>query len=156
MKRKNVFVVMLGLFLLILGFECIPQQARIEACQTKYQVLAANKIVTGNPSGGVILFEVLDLNTRCYKDLRIFVHVMNNSYKTKPFPAGSTMTIGAFHGIGSGSWKYFTEQFSMKYTSEFQGFSQIPVIGEKTRIVVFGYNMPDVKLIVDVAAYLVK
>jgi len=156
MKRTNVFVVMLGLFLLILGFECIPQQAQIEACQTKYQVLAADKKVTGNPSGGVILFEVVDLNTKCYKDLRIFVHVMNNSYKTKPFTAGSTMTIGAFHGIGSGSWNYFTEQFSMKYTSEFQGFSQIPVIGEKTRIVVVGYNMPDVKLVVDVAAYLVK
>lgn len=156
MKRTNVLVVMTGLFLLILLFGCIPQQAQIESCPTKYQVLAANKIVVGNPRGGVILFEIADLDTRCYKELRVFVHVMNDSYTTKPFTAGSSMIIKAFHAIGSGSWNYFSEQFPMKYTSEFHGFSQIPVIGEKTRIVVFGYNMPDVKLKVDVAAYLVK
>jgi hypothetical protein len=101
-------------------------------------------------------FEVVELDTKCYKDLRIFVHVMNDSYKTNPFTVGSTMAINALHAIGSGSWNYYSEQFSMKYASEMHGFSQIPVIGEKTRIVIYGYNMPEVKLKVDVAAYLVK
>lgn len=156
MKRTNVFVVMAGLFLLVLLFGCIPQQAQIDSCPTKYQVLAANKIVAGNPSGGVILFEIADLDTKCYKELRVFVHVMNDAYATKPFTAASNLQIKAFHAIGSGSWTYFSEQFPMKYTSEIFGLSLIPVIGETTRIVVFGYNMPKVKLKVDVAAYLVK
>jgi hypothetical protein len=156
MKRANVLAAMSGLFLLILLCGCIPQQAQIESCPTKYQALAVDKIAVGNPSGGVILFEIADVNTKCYKELRIFVHVMNDSYETTPFTAGSNMQIKAYHAIGSGSWNYFSEQFPMKYTSEFHGFSQIPVVGEKTRIVVLGYNMPNVKLKVDVAAYLVK
>jgi hypothetical protein len=158
MKRANVLAAMPGLFLLILLFGCIPPQAQaqIESCPTKYQALAVSKIVEGNPLGGVILFEIPDLDTKCYKELRVFVHVMNDAYATKPFTAGSNLQIKAYHAIGSGSWNYFSEQFPMKYTSEFHGFSQIPVVGEKTRIVVFGYDMPKVKLKVDVAAYLVK
>jgi len=156
MKRANVLAAMAGLFLLILLFGCIPQQAQIESCPTKYQALAVDKIVVGNPSSGVILFEIADLDTKCYKELRVFVQIMNDAYATKPFTAGSTMQIKAYHAIGSGSWTYFSEQFPMKYTSEFFGFSQIPVVGEKTRIVVSGYNMPNVKLKVDVASYLVK
>ena len=131
-------------------------QAPKECCPTKYLVLAKTKKVKGNPSKGVKLFEITDLNTECYKELRLFVHVMNDSYKKYPFIKKAYMKINAYHAIGKGSWAYYTERFPMKFTSEFYGFSQIPVIGEKTRIVVYGYYMPHVKLKVDVAAYLVK
>ncbi|MDQ1350329.1 MAG: hypothetical protein QG657_630 [Acidobacteriota bacterium] len=144
------------MLILFLGYFSPQAQAQIESCPTKYQALAVSKIVEGNPSGGVILFEIADLDTKCYKELRVYVHVMNDAYTTKPFTAGSNLQIKAYHAIGSGSWNYFSEQFPMKYTSEIYGLSLIPVIGEKTRIVVFGYNMPKVKLKVDVAAYLVK
>ena len=131
-------------------------QAKKECCPTKYLALAKTKKVKGNPSTGVKLFEITDLNTKCYKEIRLFVHVMNDSYKNYPFTNKAFMTICAYHAIGKGSWAYYTERFPMKFTSEFHGFSQIPVIGEKTRIVVYGYYMPPVKLKVDVAAYLVK
>lgn len=66
------------------------------------------------------------------------------------------MTIAAFHSIGKGSWGYFSQEFPKKYTSEFNGYVDIPIIGEKTRLVITGYNMPGVDLEVDVAAYLIK
>jgi hypothetical protein len=66
------------------------------------------------------------------------------------------MVIRAFHGIGNGSWGYYSEEFPMEFTSEFHGFIEIPVVGDTTRLVVSGYNMPAVNLKVDVAAYLVK
>jgi hypothetical protein len=131
-------------------------QAQKECCPTKYLTLAKTKKVKGNPLTGIKLFEKTDLNTKCYKELRLFVHVMNDSYKKHPFSTKAFMMINAYHSIGKGSWVYYTENFPKKYTSEFHGFSQIPVMGEKTRIVVYGYFMPSVKLKVDIAAYLVK
>jgi len=122
---------------------------------TKYMALAETEKVIGDPSGGVILFETY-IETKGYKELRVFVHVMNRSYKTNPFCSDDYMTIRAYHGIGRGSWGYYSREFPMKYLSEFHGFIQIPVIGDKTRMVVFGYNMPGVELEVDVAAYLVN
>ncbi|MCU0285713.1 MAG: hypothetical protein MUF15_04870 [Acidobacteria bacterium] len=154
MKRT---IVLIAMSILVLLSICVPQQGQLEPCtSTKYQALAVNKIVVGNPTAGIVLFEVIELDTKCYKDLRIFVHVMNDSYQTKPFTGVSSMNIFAYHAIGSGSWSYYSEKFPMKLTSEFAGYCQIPVIGEKTRIVILGYNMPDVKLKVDVAAYLLK
>jgi len=121
----------------------------------KYMALAETEKVIGNPSGGVILFETY-IDTKGYKELRVFVHVMNMSYKTNPFSSNDYMTIRVYHGIGRGSWGYYSGEFAMKYTSEFNGFIQILVIGDKTRMVVFGYNMPGVELEVDVAGYLVN
>lgn len=124
-------------------------------CDTKYAALAETLPVTGDPSGGIQLFEVTDLNTACFEELRLFVHVMNDDYETSPFTSDARLVLRAFHGIGQGSWGYFSEEFPMRFTSELHGFSQIPVIGETTRLVVFGYNLPAVQLKVDVAAYLV-
>lgn len=129
----------------------------IEVCPTKYIALAESAKVTGNPVGWVKLFEATDIDTACYKELRVYVHVMNDYYESKPFRSTSYFYIGAFHGIGRGSWSYYTsEDFRMEYTSGLDGFVEIPIIGDKTRIVVSAYDTPDVELEVDVAAYLVK
>lgn len=161
MKTKSILLVLCmlltgGIYLQGQKHQKAPlqMQAQKEWCPTKYLALAKTKKVKGNPAGRVILFEITDLNTKCYKEIRLFVHVMNNSYNNYPFTEKTYMTINAYHAIGEGSWTYYTERFPRKFTSEFHGFIQIPVIGEKTRIVVFGYYMPPVELNVDVAAYL--
>lgn len=125
-------------------------------CGTRYQALAETLPVTGDPAGGVELFEVSGVDTACFDELRVFVHVMNNAYETDPFPADARMVVYAYHGIGNGSWAYHSDEFPMRFTSELHGFSRIPVMGETTRLVAFGYNLPGVELEVDVAAYLVK
>ena len=125
-------------------------------CGTRYVALAETLPATGDPSGGVTLFEVTDLDTACFDELRVFVHVMNDAYETSPYTSGSRLVVRAFHGIGQGSWGYFSQEFPMQYTSQLHGFSQIPVMGETTRLVVFGYDLPAVELEVDVAAYLVR
>ncbi len=155
MKKLFLFPV-LGLLVLAFLNNGYGQNTSNTNCPTKYVALAKTAVVTGKPGGWTNLFEVTDLETVCYKEVRIFVHVFNNSYKTLPFPPNAKMTISAFHGIGKGSWSYFSKEFPQKFTSEFHGFVDIPVIGEKTRLVVSGYNMPGVILEVDVAAYLVR
>ena len=125
-------------------------------CGTKYVALAETLPVTGDPAGGVTLFEVTDLDTACFDELRVFVHVMNEAYETAPYTSDARLVVRAFHGIGQGSWGYFSQEFPMQFTSQLHGFSQIPVMGETTRLVVFGYNLPAVELEVDVAAYLVE
>ena len=155
MKKKYIPFMSMILFLCILLLMGANNNY-IEICPTKYMALAETEKVTGNPSGWVTLFEASDIDTECYKELRIYVHVMNNYYESKPFPSTAYFFIRAFHGIGRGSWSYYSEQFPREYTSELSGFIQIPVIGDKTRIVVSGYDTPDVELDVDVAAYLVK
>ena len=126
------------------------------ACDTSYSALAETLPATGDPAGGVKLFQEKALDTACFDELRLFVHVMNDDYEASPFTSGARLVIYAYHGIGQGSWSYFSEEFPMRFTSELHGFSRIPVVGEKTRLVVFGYNLPAVELEVDVAAYLVK
>ncbi len=155
MKKTSVLIVLLFVLVFVGWSQRIPLE-RDSNCPTKYIPLAISKIVTGNPSSGVTLFEITDLDTQCYKEIRLFVHVMNNSYTTNPFTNTSYLYVSAFHGIGTGSWSYFSDRMPMKFTSEIGGLSIIPVIGNKTRIVVFGYNLPAVQLSVDAAAYLVK
>ncbi len=156
MKRTSILSMSILLFLCLFFIGSNYQPAQTRECPTRYQALAKTKMVQGNPSRGVVLYEIKNLNTRCYKNLRIFVHVMNDYYKTKPFTRNSYLTITAYHGIGTGSWSYYTRKFPKKYTSELHAYCQIPVMGNTTRLVVFGYNLPAVKLKVDVAAYLVK
>jgi hypothetical protein len=155
MKKSYISIMLMIFFLCVLNIGCNNHDS-IETCPTKYTALAETEKVTGDPSKGIKLFEITDIDTKCYKELRIFVHVMNDYYETKPFTSNAFMTITAFHGIGTGSWGYYSEKFPMKYTSEFHGFVQIPVMGDKTRLVVFGYYMPDVELKVNVASYFVK
>lgn len=150
--KKTLFIVLLCLIFFLIGCE----RNEIERCDTKYQALLEDHIVTGDPSGGVQLFEIKDLDTKCYKQLRIFIHVMNDHYETDPFPTNVRIFFGAYHEIGSGSWAFFTKNFLMEYTSELHGFAEIPIIGEKTRIAAIGYYMPAVEVKVCVAAYFVK
>jgi len=123
---------------------------------TEYRALAQTHKVLADAAGSTMLFEEQSINTRNCKELRLFVHVMNKAYKSAPFTPGSSLTISAFHSIGQGSWCFFSAQFEQKVTSELFGFVQIPVIGEVTRIAVFGRAMPPVELEVDVAALIVR
>lgn len=126
------------------------------ACGTRYAALAETLPANGDPAGGVKLFEASGVDTACFDELRLFVHVMNDHYEASPFTANARLAIYAYHGIGRGSWAYFSEEFPMRVTSELHGFSRIPVVGETTRLTVFGYNLPAVEVEVDVAAYLVE
>lgn len=131
----------------------IPVPAR--ESPTEYRALAQTHRVTPGADYAT-LFEADKIDTKHCKELRLFVHVMNNAYEHAPFPSGSSLTISAFHGIGRGSWCFFSARFEQRYTSELDGFVQIPVIGEVTRIVVSGRHLPTVELEVDVAALLVR
>lgn len=151
-KPFLIFIILILFSFVSVGCQHMP----VKCCATEYRVFVETHKVNGMPTGGVKLFEISGVDINGIDELRVFVHVMNDSYATKPFPSNSYMTITAYHGIGTGSWAYHTEKFTRKYTSEFHGYTKIPVIGNITRIAVFGYNMPNVELKVDMAGQLVR
>jgi len=125
-----------------------------ECPPTSYSVLLDRAQVWGGVR--VDLFELRDIDTSCFKEIRLFVHVWNEDYRRNPFRRGARISISGFHNTPGGSWTYFTEDFPMSVTSYIDGVAYIPVVGDRFRVVGWGFNLPNVLLEVTVTAYLVR
>ena len=115
--------------------------------------LAENKIVHTNGEYSTTLYEV-QLDTKGYKTLRLFTHIFNENYREEPIIQNSSFSIGAFYGIGQGSWGYFSKEFYYKSTSGWDAYVEIPIIGEVTRISIYSSNIKNNTLKVDVVGVL--
>jgi len=115
--------------------------------------LTENKKVHLTQKYGESIYKT-EVTTKGYKTLRIFAHILNEAYKSKPLPENSDLKIIAYYKIGQGGWGYFEKTFNYKSTSGWGGVADIPIIGEKTQIAIYAHNMKDSNLKVDVVASL--
>ena len=115
--------------------------------------LAEQRTVHTDEEYSSTLYETV-VDTKGYKTLRLFVHIYNDEYKKSPLSTNSRFSISAFYGIGRGSWGYFNQKFPYKSTSGWDGVVDIPIVGEKTRIGIYGTKMKNRVLEIDIAATL--
>lgn len=147
-RLKKLFTnLTLALLTSILMSGCTYMQASI-----KHKELAENKIVTINKDEYTTSLFTQKVVTKGYKNLRIFSHIYNDQYESKPIPQNAYFLIIAYYAIGQGGWGYHTERFNYESTSGWSGVANIPVVGETTRVGIIGFNMPKVDLKVDVVA----
>ena len=144
MKRKKILYILFPLLLLV-GCNTQPQPKQFN--------LAEKKITHTEDNFSNELYSKM-VNTKGYKTLRLFVHIYNDDYKQNPLPQNSNFTVHAYYGIGRGSWGYFSKTFPYKSTSGWGGVVEIPVVGEKTRISIYGKALKNRKIEVDVAGSL--
>ena len=143
MKIQHIFT--LVILIIFMGCTKNPKIIQFE--------LAEKHIVNTKNKESQALYEQR-IVTKDFKTLRLFVHINNQAYKESPFSTDSKFIVYAYYGIGNGSWGYFSKEFSYKSTSGWGGVVEIPVIGNQTRISVYGREMKNKKIEVDIAATL--
>jgi hypothetical protein len=119
----------------------------------KYVDLSSNvqtlEVKYGIPTVGEYTIETLG-----YSEIRFFVSVFADNYKTTPIK-DAKLNMRFFNNIQGGSWDYADYSIKSIVTSYIQGWTIQKVFGKSTRILVWAENMPLGPYTIDVTYYLI-
>ena len=109
---------------------------------TKYVELINKKVNALDATSGVprVFEETIDATG--YSEIRMFIHIFVDNYKTDPVTANSTIEANLFHSISGGSWPYSKREMKSNVTSYINGWFSEKIIGNKVRVIATAKNLP--------------
>lgn len=119
---------------------------KIEFPLTKFVEAIKDQTITTIPEptgpGYEVLFD-LPITVDGWKEIRVWVHVMNDNYETTPVTAAAQLELRFLHGFTHGSFDYEKAVIPWNgFTSYINGYTIKPVIGKSLRVMCHPANLP--------------
>jgi hypothetical protein len=111
--------------------------------------LSTFEVKAGLPTVGEYAIETLG-----YSEIRVFVNVFVENYKTTPIH-NAKLKMRFFHNVAGGSWNYADFSANSVVTSYIQGFTSQKIFGKSLRLWIWSENMPPGPYTVEVTYYLI-
>jgi hypothetical protein len=95
------------------------------------------------------------VTTAGYSEIRVWVHVFVDNYKTTPVTSSTKLKVRLMHQFSGGSFDYASATFTSSVTSYIDGYTAQRIIGDQTRILCSPENLPAGPWEVSLTVYLV-